>query len=114
MLLAQEDNAALNYSDYGKLTVFTDNVVPAVLRKMGIVKVSDELAAIIDEKKVLPAGEMEAALRASAIVACEKMVAMSDGKISNDAELDYFLWTIGKRPEYRSFERHATQDTVYY
>lgn len=104
----------LKFVDYDKLTALSDNVVPAVLRKLGIVRVTDELAELIDSRKELPPDAREVALRAAGVHACEKIVAAAGGKFATAADLDYALWKLGKVDDFRTFERHATRDTVYY
>lgn len=105
---------SLNFTDINDLTVFTDNVVPAVLRKLGVIKVSDELAGKIEGREELPAGPTEVRLRAAAIVAADDIVAASEGAIENAMLLDYYLWSLGKEGDFRTFERHATRDTYFY
>jgi len=107
--------------DYERLTVFTDNVLPAVLRKLGILHLSDSLAQKVDNGELLPAhSEEEIELRVLSIQACEKIIETlreqhKDAReLFVPAQLDYYLWTVGKEPEFRACERHATVDTVYY
>lgn len=72
-----------------------------------------ELARVIDSGEPLPVGAHECEVRAGAIVACEKIVAASNGRV-NTTDLDFYLWRVGKDPEFRSLERHATRDTFFY
>lgn len=72
-----------------------------------------ELTRVIDSGEPLPVGARECEVRAGAIVACEKIVAASHGRV-NTTDLDHYLWRLGKDPEFRSLERHATRDTFYY
>lgn len=88
-------------------------VLPAVLRKLGLLVLSDELASAIDGKVDVPAGPTEVELRAAAIIACQAIVEGSDGSISA-VLLDYYLWALGKEEPFRSLERHATKDTSFY
>jgi hypothetical protein len=118
-----------DFTDIADLTVMSDNVLPAVLRKLGVLVVSPEVAKVIDERQPLPAGPEETELRAAAIVASERIVnAMHAAATASDvaedrraqlasirdADLDEVLWALGKVGDYRAFERHATRDTVFY
>jgi len=107
-----------SFVDIDHLTVFSDNVVPAVLRKLGVLEYSEKLAAEVDVGNVLKPGDMEVEIRACSIVACDEIVKRSSGRfqdIKMDAvSLDFYLWTIGKDEQYRGLERHYTQETVFY
>jgi len=110
-----------DFYDIDTLTIFPDNVVPAVLRKLGILNVSDELANLIDtQKELLHDSEYEIELRALSLVAADRICTKAreshlyEVLIKNAADLDYYLWVIGKSPEFRSVERHVTKDTIYY
>ena len=97
------------------LTVFADNVIPAVLRAEGVLVLSPALAAKVDAGEgVSP--EEGALLRAGAVVAgaaiCEAAAARGDGL--SEARLDALLWKVGKAPKYRALPRHAEKDTVFY
>lgn len=58
---------------------------------------STELAAHVDSGKELLAGDWECDIRAGAVVACDRMVAESKGRI-NILDLDTYLWRIGTWP----------------
>jgi len=109
-----------NFMDINNLTIFPDNVIPAVLRKLGILSVTDELENLINTQAELTHdSEYEIELRAIAIVAADKVCKISHELNTNEVktnniDLDYYLWTIGKSPEFRSVERHVTKDTIYY
>ncbi|KAF2071548.1 hypothetical protein CYY_007147 [Polysphondylium violaceum] len=108
-----------NFSDIDQLTVFTDNVLPAVLRKFGILELSPSLAAHIDSSKELESGDQETELRILAIQACNEMMEIvktrpQNSFIKNSLELDYYLWTKGKDKEFREAERHYTKKTIFY
>jgi len=117
------EDKRFNFKDVDQLTVFTDNVVPAVLRKMGMMKLSEKFAQRIDEGKTLPPGPQEIELRAIAIQVSDEIVRKGREKFKDNLEisslfnsihLDYYLWMTGKDPEFRKVERHYTKDTVYY
>jgi len=107
-----------NFSDVDSLTVFSDNVLPAVLRQYGILELSAPLKEHVDSKTELTNKEWEVALRVTAIHACELIVQTSTrkaGKLLFSAmQLDFFLWTKGKDPDFRKVERHYTKNTIYY
>ena len=104
----------------------TDNVIPCVLRQLGILTISDSLTSHLDSGKVLKTGPREVELRACAITACEDVLKRAREKWENNeskqsllksltvVQLDYYLWVIGKDPEFRKTERHYTRDTVFY
>ncbi|KAJ0395388.1 hypothetical protein P43SY_002964 [Pythium insidiosum] len=74
---------------------------------------SAQLAEHIDRGENLPPGDWESDLRAGAIVACDRIVRESKGRVTN-LELDTYLWRVGKEPRFRSLERHATRETFFY
>ncbi|GAM28483.1 hypothetical protein SAMD00019534_116590, partial [Acytostelium subglobosum LB1] len=107
------------FKDIDSLTVFSDNVLPAVLRKYGILTLSTELAEWVDAGKELPPGEQEVELRAVAVHACRLIVNRAHSIdanhfIGNQVTLDYFLWTKGKDNGFRQAERHYTKQTIFY
>lgn len=105
------------YADIDALTVFVDNVLPAVLRATGVLVLSPALAHDIDAGVLLAAGSTrETELRACAVDASERIVAAARaaGLAVSPRELDWLLWTVGKRPDLRRVPRHACRDTVYY
>ncbi len=103
----------LPFSGIRELTVACDNVLPCVLRTLGILKLPPNMEQYIDQRLPLPAGEQEARLRAIAITATEIILEKSEGAFWSK-ELGDFLWTLGKDPRFRRVERHATRDTCFY
>ena len=59
------------FEDMGSLTSDTSPASIAVLRDKGIIKLSEELSALIDNEEELPSGPHERALRAAAVVAAD-------------------------------------------
>ncbi|KAF1327334.1 Cobyrinic acid a,c-diamide synthase, partial [Globisporangium splendens] len=127
----QESNPEYTFHDFEELTALSDNY-------------DSDLEQTINSGELLPAGVHECEVRAGAIVACEKIIAASDGKV-NVGDLDGYLWrvgmyfdvrdkmaklvaaltlgahfcdsfafSIGKEPRFRGLERHATRDTFFY
>jgi hypothetical protein len=104
------------FSDGDCLTAFIDNVIVAVLRKVGVVRCCDALNASIDGDELLASGsEAEVSLRAAAMTGVEEIARLRSADGLTPVELGNFLWGyLGKTPEYRKFTRHATRDTVFY
>eukprot|EP00931_Biecheleriopsis_adriatica_P121541 TRINITY_DN96610_c0_g1_i1.p1 TRINITY_DN96610_c0_g1~~TRINITY_DN96610_c0_g1_i1.p1 ORF type:complete len:388 (-),score=48.04 TRINITY_DN96610_c0_g1_i1:25-1104(-) len=114
----RDEDPRFAFADGELLTAFIDNVICAVLRKDGIVTVSDSLAKAIEDHQHLPSGsEEEVALRAAAMAGVEEVVinvrALGFELTAN--EYGNYLWGIlGKAPEYRPYTRHSTKDSVFY
>lgn len=113
------EDARFAFGDGDTLTAFIDNVICAVLRKEGVICVSESLAASIEDHVPLASGsEEEVALRAAAMVGVEEVVrhvSALSGEGLTPTELGNYLWgVLGKKPAYRRFNRHATKDTVFY
>ena len=109
----KQNPAHFHFSDIDRFTVVCDNVLPCVLRALGILIMPGELLQRIDSRQPLPAGPDEAELRAVAVTAVETMIEHGRGKFWGK-EIGDFLWTLGKDPLYRNIERHATLDTCFY
>jgi hypothetical protein len=73
----------------------------------------EELEGRINRGEELPAGQQDCELRAAALVACDRIVAASKGRLGA-LELDFYLWRVGKEDRFRGLERHATRDTFFY
>lgn len=96
-----------------RLRAVVDNVIPAMLVKHGVLRVSDRLESIIKSREYLPRGVMETELRAASVVACERIVECTGNTFTN-VELSTYLWLLGKLGENRQWERHHTIDTIFY
>lgn len=103
----------ISFGDLNSFTVACDNVLPCVLRRLGILKINRKLERKIDSQQPLAAGDEEAQLRASAIAATQMMLYQAKGAFWSK-ELGDYLWTLGKEPQFRKVERHATIDTCFY
>jgi len=69
------EDEIFNFADIDRLTVCADNVVPAILRELGILQVSEELGKRIDSGEELESGSQEELeLRSCAVQACERIV----------------------------------------
>lgn len=108
-------DARFAFADGDTLTAFIDNVICAVLRKEGVVRVSTPLADAIDTGVLLPSSSAEeVSLRAAAMAGVELAAAATDGQLT-PVELGNWLWgVLGKAPSHRPYPRHATRDTVFY
>jgi hypothetical protein len=71
MEITLRPHGGAGFDDLEELTAFADYIVPAALRVMGVLRYSDELAAAIDEGRLIEAGSAwEVELRALTIYAC--------------------------------------------
>jgi hypothetical protein len=98
------------FDDLDRLTIFADNLVPHVLRIDGALRLEPDLAAHLDAGRILPPGRPERELRASAVVAGERL-AKRLGVTERD--LDGMLWQRGQDPRYRRLPPHRCR-TVFY
>lgn len=103
----------VDFRDVTTFTVACDNVLPCVLKTLGILRLDPGLERDIAEGRPLPAGREEALLRAAALSAAEAVVRLSNGAFWAK-ELGDYLWTMGKDPGFRQAERHAARDTCFY
>mmetsp|Transcript_6775 Transcript_6775/g.8192 ORF Transcript_6775/g.8192 Transcript_6775/m.8192 type:complete len:343 (-) Transcript_6775:1349-2377(-) len=114
----RNEDSRFNFKDGDELTAFIDNVICAVMRKVGIVKVSESVENRINSYEPLPKGsEAEVSLRAAAMVGVEETVRIvnASGNTLTSVELGNYLWGIlGKTPDFRKYTRHVTKDTVFY
>jgi hypothetical protein len=100
-----------DFPDVDRLTVFADNLLPHVLRLDGVLAYSDELAALVDGERELPAGSVfEQEVRACAVHACEGLARRLEVP---PRRLDNWLWNRGTRPPYTERPAHVTH-TVFY
>jgi hypothetical protein len=100
-------------SELDRLTVFADNLVPHVMRVEGVLQLDEGLAAAIDRGRLLEpgsAGEVE--LRACAVEAGERMVAVLGGSLA-PREIDNRLWRWGQEPRFKAVSRPRVR-TPYY
>lgn len=93
-----------------------DYKVPQVLRHLGILEYSVELANIIDSKKTIEHdSEMEIEIRANMLYAIEliKNKLYQKGINMNSAQIDNALWLLSKNKEFQDKPHHLTR-TIYY
>lgn len=104
------------FSDIDRLTAFADYKVPQVLRHLGVLRYSAELAQRIDRREELPAGSPEEIeIRAHTIWAVELLKRELEqlGRPLRSFEIDWLLWNLGQREEFRQKPYHRTK-TIFY
>ncbi|KAJ2830148.1 hypothetical protein IWW50_000452 [Coemansia erecta] len=110
------------FPDIGDMTLFADNVVPAMMQHHGLILPSDVIVAKIKDGLELTLAETTA-MRAASIAAAQLVVdyanstgsAFKPGDIAvNQATLDNFWWHEGKEPELRVLSRLVCKTTVYF
>lgn len=81
------------FNDISSITIFADYIVPAVLRQLGVLRYSSDLASIIEANREIGSGsEEEVELRACSIYAVEKMRELLSKKSGNQVWLNYWLY----------------------
>lgn len=83
------------FHDLDRLTAFADYELPRVLRELGVLVYSPELAAAVDGGRLIPAGSPEEVeIRAATIVAVDRLRrALAERGVRLRAfELDWALW----------------------
>lgn len=105
------------FNDMQQLTMFADYRVPQILREMGILQYSLELARRIDAREELAFGsEEELEIRAATIVAVEQLqqeLQQRHGSQLMVLEVDWLLWQWGECRKDALPPHHRTL-TVYY
>lgn len=99
-----------------------DYEVPKILRHLGILYYTVELAEKIDQGVVLEKfTPMEIEIRAQTINAMSELLRkVNEKRLSSDpgfsitmAELDYAIWNMGRDPIYKALRHHYTYTTAY-
>ncbi|KAI9466528.1 hypothetical protein BX667DRAFT_504387 [Coemansia mojavensis] len=110
------------FNDIEQLTLFADNVVPAMMQHHGLILPNKNIIAKIENSQPLSLPETTA-MRAASIVAAQMVVDYANGHSSaatkceipiNQATLDNFWWHEGKEPDLRVLSRLIYKDTVYF
>jgi hypothetical protein len=105
-----------DFPNLGDLTCFADYKVPQMLRRIGILEYSADLAARIDRLELISAGsEDEIAIRAATVWGVELLRrALADEAMSvTAAAIDYRLWLAGQSAHGLDRPYHRTR-TIYY
>lgn len=93
-----------------------DYKIPQVLRQLGILEYSNDLATLVDEEKELEHdSEMEIEIRANMLYAIEliKIKLKQNGINMNSVQIDNALWLFSKNKEFKEKPHHLTK-TIYY
>jgi hypothetical protein len=98
------------FDDLDRLTIFADNLVPHVLRCLGVLRYEPSLAEHIDSGLLLAPGPQEREIRASAVHACELLAARVGVA---PRILDNWLWNRGQAAELKRVPRHRTRCVWY-
>ncbi|EFJ39686.1 hypothetical protein VOLCADRAFT_120119 [Volvox carteri f. nagariensis] len=109
------------FCDIDQLTMFADYRVPVVLRNMGILSYSEELAAKVERREVIPAGSPEEVeIRACTVAAVERLREAiahkflgTGAQLPHAIQLDWWLWEIGERDRATHPPHHRTL-TIFY
>lgn len=104
------------FEDIGELTAFADYKLPQVLRELGLLRYDSGLAARIDRLEPLPAGSPEEVeIRANTIWAIELLreELSRSGCDLMAIEIDWLLWEMGQREEFKRKPHHRTV-TIFY
>ncbi|RUP43059.1 hypothetical protein BC936DRAFT_137697 [Jimgerdemannia flammicorona] len=120
ILFRTQDPARFDFVDIASLTIFSDNVIPTMLAHLGVVRIPDSLARRIAVHEDIGTADATR-LRAAAIFACEEIVRATRGESGlgpvrdmTEADLDVYLWRLGKVGAYREVTRFELRDTVYF
>ncbi|MBA44302.1 MAG: hypothetical protein CMF62_09930 [Magnetococcales bacterium] len=95
------------------LTAYSDYRVPQVLRHLGIITYSDELAQKVDNGELIASGSAEEkAIRAMTILACARLAAESG---LTDMEIDSWLFEQSRDEDFQKNAKpfHLTKTTDY-
>ena len=104
------------FTDIDKLTTFADYKLPQVLRHLGILCYTQSLAQKVDQQVLLKAGsQQEVEIRANTIWTVEliRKELERNGKSLRAFEIDWILWNLGQRAEFKVRPYHRTV-TVFY
>jgi Potential Queuosine, Q, salvage protein family len=98
--------------DLADLTLFSDNLVPHVLRIDGILEFDPDLTARIDAEQLIEHDSPEEVeIRACALHAVEQLVTAHGA--TDATTVDYVLWNRGAAPRYKAHPRHRARTTAY-
>lgn len=94
-----------------RLTAFADNLVPHTLAVEGALRIHPDLAARIAAEALLePGGAEEVELRAAAVVAVERLAALTGRPAYR---LDALLWAHGRSAHVKARPRPRVRQTAY-
>lgn len=93
-----------------------DYKVPQVLRQLGVLEYSSDLAALVDNgEELLHDSEMEIEIRANMLYAVEliKERLKQNGLFLSSVQIDNALWLLSKNKEFKEKPYHLSR-TIYY
>ena len=99
------------FDDLEKLTAFADYKIPQVLRALGILVYSSELAHVVDSMRQLPAGSPEEVEIRSCMIWAVEWISQSIGRPAY--EIDWLLWNVGQSEVENQRPYHRTR-TIFY
>ena len=105
-----------HFYDIDKLTAFADYKLPQVLRHLGIFEYSPALASRVDQLIHIESGSPEEVeIRANTVWAVELIRRALErlGIQLNAFEIDWMLWNLGQKEEFREKPYHRTM-TIFY
>lgn len=116
LALALGGRGAGRFEDLDRLTIFADNLVPHVLRMLGVLVYDLRLVMRIEAGELLAWGsEEEVEIRAVALHAVERLAAScaARGFRPGVHRLDHLLWSRGQHPRMKAHPRHRTRCPYY-
>lgn len=116
LAIALEGRGLGRFEDLDRLTLFADNLVPHVLRMLGVLIYDPELARRIEAGDLIESRSLEEVeIRAVAVHAVERLgqACARLGFEVRPYQLDATLWARGQRPELKAQPRHRTRCTFY-
>ncbi len=116
LAIALDGEGLGRFGDLDQLTLFADNLVPHVLRMLGVLVYDPELVRRIEQGELIASRSVEEVeIRAVAVHAVERLsqACARRGFEVRPHQLDTILWTRGQTPEIKSRPRHRTRCTFY-
>lgn len=102
------------FGDMGDLTIFADYRLPQLLREVGVLQYSCELAQLVDSKTELELfSREEVAIRACTVHAVELLKQLPGDKPLISVEIDWLLWQRGEQIKHEIHPNHRVR-TIYY
>ena len=99
--------------DYSHLVGCADYKIPQVMRNLGMLEYSDELAKLVDNKVNLKYGsEMEVEIRANDLVVIDYIAKKLNNKVSR-MDINDYIWLLGQNKRKNDKPYHRTL-TIYY
>lgn len=99
--------------DYSHLVGCADYKIPQVMRNLGMLEYSNELAKLVDNKVNLKYGsEMEVEIRANDLVVIDYIAKKLNNKVSR-MDINDYIWLLGQNKSKNDKPYHRTL-TIYY